>query len=102
MQADKRHFVTDEDEDGDRIAVRGDDDLFITVHVPSDRIIAVKCLAVDENISKSENVLREMTLMRKCNTCEFIVDLLGAAVESNILSICLEYMDGGALGQYGR
>ncbi|KIH54328.1 hypothetical protein ANCDUO_15528, partial [Ancylostoma duodenale] len=141
----------DEDEDGDRIAVRSDEDLpafashlqrdgfatiwlvectpsdlndipaifpsdlkhlnlishgqfgsvYRSVHLPTDRVLAVKCISLGEYDEQKDNVLKELALMKKCSPCEYVVSLVGGSVDSQVLYICLEYMDGGSIGGYG-
>ncbi|EYB95235.1 hypothetical protein Y032_0162g3421 [Ancylostoma ceylanicum] len=140
-----------EDEDGDRIAVRSDEDLpafasllqrdgfatiwlvectpsdlddipaifpsdlkhlnlishgqfgsvYRSVHLPTDRVLAVKCISLGEYDEQKDNVLKELALMKKCSPCEYVVSLVGGSVDSQVLYICLEYMDGGSVGGYG-
>ncbi|KHJ87223.1 hypothetical protein OESDEN_13006, partial [Oesophagostomum dentatum] len=139
-----------EDEDGDRIAVRSDEDLpafvsllqeegngaiwltqsssadlsdipaifpsdlkhlnlishgqfgsvYRSVHLPTDRILAVKCISLWEYDEQRDSVLKELALMKKCAPCEYVVSLVGGSVDSQVLYICLEYMDGGSIGSY--
>ncbi|RCN37288.1 kinase domain protein [Ancylostoma caninum] len=138
-----------EDEDGDRIAVRSDEDLpafashlqrdgfatiwlvecttsdlndipaifpsdlkhlnlishgqfgsvYRSVHLPTDRVLAVKCISLGE-FDEQKDVLKELALMKKCSPCEYVVSLVGGSVDSQVLYICLEYMDGGSIGGY--
>ncbi|WKX92795.1 hypothetical protein Q1695_010662 [Nippostrongylus brasiliensis] len=140
-----------EDEDGDRIAIRSDDDMsafvslltkkqcasvwlvknapamlddipailpadlkrlnlishgqfgsvYRSIHIPTDQELAVKCVSMEEYGEQRDNVFRELALMKKCSSCDFVVALLGAYTDSTMLYICLEYMDAGALDQYG-
>ncbi|KAK6727310.1 hypothetical protein RB195_005170 [Necator americanus] len=144
------HFLY-EDEDGDRIAVRNDEDLpafasllqseghakiwlvqctstvlneipaifpsdlkhlnmishgqfgsvYRSIHLPTDRVLAIKSISFGEFDEKKDDVIKELALMKKCSPCQFVVSLVGASIDSQTLYICLEYMDGGSIGGYG-
>ncbi|XGW20042.1 hypothetical protein V3C99_003674, partial [Haemonchus contortus] len=137
-----------EDEDGDHIAIRSDDDMpsfkafleqeqmavvwlvksspmilddipaiipsdlkhlnlisqgqfgsvYRSIHIPSDRVLAVKCVSLDNYGMQRDSAISELALIKKCSSCAYITDLLGAYMDSQMLYICLEYMDGGAVG----
>ncbi|XGW20041.1 hypothetical protein V3C99_003674 [Haemonchus contortus] len=139
-----------EDEDGDHIAIRSDDDMpsfkafleqeqmavvwlvksspmilddipaiipsdlkhlnlisqgqfgsvYRSIHIPSDRVLAVKCVSLDNYGMQRDSAISELALIKKCSSCAYITDLLGAYMDSQMLYICLEYMDGGAVGHY--
>ncbi|KAK6055474.1 hypothetical protein COOONC_07020 [Cooperia oncophora] len=126
--------------------------VYRSIHIPSDRVLAVKCVSLDSYEEQRDSAISELALIKKhvlshflqyvgseiivdkgemqgtpllgilvepvrtpppphntlhslalqCSSCEYVTDLLGAYMDSQILYICLEYMDGGAVGQYGR
>lgn len=74
--------------------------VYRSIHTPTDRVLAVKCISLDEYDEQRDSVFKELALMKKCSACESVVALLGACMDSQVLYICLEYMDGGTIGQY--
>ncbi|CAJ0578124.1 unnamed protein product, partial [Mesorhabditis spiculigera] len=136
-----------EDEDGDRMAIRGDEHLraflketrplriylakrqgnsledlpmilpgelrnmgvlshgqFGTVYkslfLRRDLIVAVKCVNLRDDGDGHEDLLRELHVLAKCCRSEYIVELIGAMITGNVLSIVLEMMDCGSVAAY--
>uniref|UniRef100_A0A7I4Y0D3 mitogen-activated protein kinase kinase n=1 Tax=Haemonchus contortus TaxID=6289 RepID=A0A7I4Y0D3_HAECO len=74
--------------------------VYRSIHIPSDRVLAVKCVSLDNYGMQRDSAISELALIKKCSSCAYITDLLGAYMDSQMLYICLEYMDGGAVGNY--
>ncbi|CAI4226166.1 unnamed protein product [Auanema sp. JU1783] len=74
--------------------------VYKSLHLPTDRIIAVKSLEVSDQSSDKSTVLREISVLKKCMPCNHIVELLGALMDFNVLMICLEFMDLGSIEDY--
>lgn len=66
------------------------------LHKPSGIIMAKKNIPLTTNETERTQIIRELTLLQKCNHPN-IVNFYGAFFESHIISICLEYMDLGSL-----
>ncbi|CAJ0593836.1 unnamed protein product [Cylicocyclus nassatus] len=76
--------------------------VYRSIHMPTDHVLAVKCIAIGKDDERKDDVFRELTLMKKCSSCEYVVSLVGASVDSQSFYICLEYMNGGSIGDYGK
>jgi mitogen-activated protein kinase kinase len=58
--------------------------------------MALKKIQVDANASVQKQILRELQILKNCNS-PFIVGYYGAFLEEGEISVCMEYMDCGAL-----
>ncbi|CAJ0954987.1 unnamed protein product, partial [Mesorhabditis belari] len=68
--------------------------------ISRDLIVAVKCVHFRDDADHREDLLKELHVLGKCCRSEYIVELIGAMVNGNTLSIVLEYMDCGAVAAY--
>ncbi|XP_059495287.1 dual specificity mitogen-activated protein kinase kinase 5 isoform X5 [Stegostoma tigrinum] len=116
-----------EDEDGDRITVRSDEEMkamlsymneqdiqyrdilghgnggtvYKAYHVPSGKILAVKVIPLDITLEVQKQIMSELEILYKCDS-SYIIGFYGAFFVENRISICTEFMDGGSLDVYRR
>ncbi|XP_067874267.1 dual specificity mitogen-activated protein kinase kinase 5 isoform X12 [Heterodontus francisci] len=116
-----------EDEDGDRITVRSDEEMkamlsymneqdiqyrdilghgnggtvYKAYHVPSGKILAVKVIPLDITLELQKQIMSELEILYKCDS-SYIIGFYGAFFVENRISICTEFMDGGSLDVYRK
>ncbi|KNC82719.1 STE/STE7 protein kinase, variant [Sphaeroforma arctica JP610] len=66
------------------------------LHVPTGRIFALKIIQLDVTPQVRKQILLELTTLYKAQS-PYIVKFHGAFFSEGSISICLEYMEGGAL-----
>ncbi|KAL2911880.1 MAP kinase kinase (MEK) [Polyrhizophydium stewartii] len=74
-----------------------DASISLVLHKPTNTIMACKTIYDHETESVRKQALRELQIMYKCNS-PFIVPFFGAFVNERKISICMEFMNCGSLG----
>ncbi|KAI9281165.1 kinase-like domain-containing protein [Sporodiniella umbellata] len=66
------------------------------LYKPLKKIMAKKTMTVDIDPQKQRQVLRELSFLKTCES-PYIVAFYGAFLEETMVSICMEYCEGGSL-----
>ncbi|TKS69579.1 Dual specificity mitogen-activated protein kinase kinase 5 [Collichthys lucidus] len=117
-----------EDEVGDRITVRSDEELKAMLsysanddethsplslshlslkaerwayHLIGNRVLAVKVIPLDITVELQKQIMSELEILYKCDS-PYIITFFSAFFVENRISICTEFMDGGSLDVYKR
>jgi serine/threonine protein kinase len=66
------------------------------VHVPSQKFVAVKVIALTGNTTVNQQIKSELKVLHEC-VCPNVISSYGAYIHEGTVKIALEYMDAGTL-----
>eukprot|EP00055_Hartaetosiga_balthica_P012176 m.58337 g.58337 ORF g.58337 m.58337 type:complete len:415 (+) comp7859_c0_seq5:41-1285(+) len=70
------------------------------VHEPSETVIAVKRIRLEESTPQLQNqILVELGILHKCKS-QFIIKYFGAYFHDDHINFCMEYMNAGSIDRY--
>jgi len=69
------------------------------LHVPSNTLVALKCVPLDVSETKSKSILVELRTLHH-SSCPSIVSFYGAFYREQSISLVLEYMNMGSLSDF--
>ncbi|KAL7071668.1 hypothetical protein ACQ4LE_009392 [Meloidogyne hapla] len=75
--------------------------VYKALDVKNDRLLAIKCLAVDGGNGTRQGLLNEIAILKKCTHPNIVTFHAALFVENNLL-ICMELMDALSLDLYGQ